>query len=112
MDQEKIKEIKNNILKEMERLEKEKELEKASKKKQYNANRDLELAKNWQKRYIETKKKDGKTQVSVFLYSEVINSLDAFIVEESKKGNKFNRSDIINIAINFYLNNKDNKNDE
>lgn len=111
MNQSKIEEIKKNILKEMERLESEKQKKQKNAEKDETKNRDLELAKNWQKRYIETKKKDGKTQISVFLVADNITGIDRFIVEQAKNGTKQNRSDIINEAVEFYLNNRNNKND-
>ena len=110
MDLKKIEDIKNNILKEMEKLNSEKE-EQKTKKKVDAVNRDLELARNWQKRYIENNRKDGKSPVNSFIQNNLLNDIDKLIAEQASKGIITNRSKIINIAIDFYLKNKDKIND-
>ncbi len=112
-----IDDIKRKILEEMEKSRKLKELEKeTSKKKKSNTNqtRDSEYTTNWQKRYIQTKQKEGKTQVSIFLDKDNLQKIDSEIVEEAKQNKlRLNRSDIINKAVEFYFenNNKENIND-
>lgn len=105
-----IDEIKNRILQEIEKAKLKKEEEKLQKKKNATSTRDNEYAQNWQKRYIDTKKKEGKTQVSIFLYKDNLQNIDREIVGEAKNNNnKLNRSDIVNKALEFYFNNIGNK---
>jgi len=99
-----IDEIKQRILEEIEKTRKLKEEEKLNKKKSANEARDNEYASNWQKRYIDTKKKEGKTQVSIFLYKDNLHKIDSEIVSEAKNNNKkLNRSDMINKALEYYF---------
>lgn len=107
-----IEEIKKNILKQLEIKEKEKEDKKNSAKKDYNKNRDLEVAKQCQQRYIKAKKEDGKNQVSLFLTKDNLTNVDNKIVRLLKKNKKNTRSDIINKALDFYFSSVESTNDE
>ncbi len=112
MDLKKIEEIKNNILKQMEQLNDQKESKVKKKDELTQKERDNERAKNWQKRYIETNKKEGKQQISCFITKENLALLDGHVADNAKQGNIINRSDVFNDIIQFYFKNKgQNQND-
>lgn len=104
MNQDRIDEIKNNILKELERNKKEKEDAKLLKKeKPDKKDRNLEQAKQWQQKYIKEKQDNGEKQVASFIkYNNLVN-IDKYIVEKTKTLEKLSRSDVINLALDKFF---------